>query len=110
MPSFYADKGPPSVAVAAAGSTQADAAALTLGTLNVVSAADGTKGVKLPAAAPGDVVRVYSSAATNALKVYAQTGGAINAGAANAAFSQTAQKVAVFECTNGTDWVALLGS
>ena len=43
-------------AVAAAGSAQNDAAELT-GVVNVVSAADGTKGVILPAAAAG-LVRI----------------------------------------------------
>ena len=110
MADFYPNKGTAAVAVAAAGSSQSDAAALTGGVLNVVSAADGTKGVILPAASAGDIVRVYSSAATNALKVYAQTGGAINAGSANAALSLTAQKPAVFECRDGTNWLALVGS
>lgn len=73
-------------AVAAAGSAQGDAAALALG-LNVVSAADGTKGVKLPAAAAGRVVFVKSTTAGQVLKVYPATGDAINALSANTALS-----------------------
>lgn len=110
MPDYYPGKNPASVAVVAAGSTQGTAAALTAGVLNVVSAADATKGVILPVAAAGDVVRVYSSVVTNILKVYPQTGGAIDAAAANAAKSQTAQKMCIYECTDGLNWVSNLSA
>lgn len=110
MADYYANKGPAPVAVVATGSTAADAAALTGGVLNVVSAADATKGVLLPVAVAGDTLRVYSSAATNALKVWPRTGGEVNNGTADAAFSATARKPVLLECLDGTNWIATLGS
>lgn len=95
-------------AVAAAGSSQSDATALTA-KINIVSAADGTKGVVLPAG-DGDtpaVYLVYSSAATNALKVYPPTGGNINAAAANAAHSLAAQTPALVVRVSSTQWLLL---
>lgn len=106
MPDYYPNKGPAPVAVAAAGSTQANAAALTLGALNVVSAADGTKGVVLPVGAAGDVVRVYSSVATNGLKIYPPSGGDINDGTADAAITIEGKSYALLECVDGTTWAA----
>ena len=68
--------------VAAAGSTQGNAAALSDG-FNLVSAADGTKGVLLPAAAAGRVVIIKNNTSAQTLKVWPATGDAINAVAAN---------------------------
>ena len=107
MPDFYANKGPAPVAVAAAGSTQANAAALTAGVLNVVSAADGTKGVVLPTPVAGDVVRVYSSVATNGLKVYPHSGGDINDGTADAAMTIEGKTMAVFEAVDTSTWASM---
>lgn len=104
---YYPSHGNPvPVSVAAAGSGQSTAALLTNGVLNLVTGADGTKGVQLPVAAAGDVCRVYSATATNAVPVYAQTGGQINSGTANAAFSCSAQTPYLFECIDGTSWIA----
>ena len=96
--------------VAAAGSAQGDAAAVT-DRVTTVTGADGTKGVILPAG-DGDmaVFVLYSSAATNACKVYPPTGAAINAGSANAAFSMTAQKPTVFVRVSSTVWLAVLSA
>lgn len=107
MPDYYPNKGPVPVAVAAAGSTQSDAALLSLGVANVVSAADGTKGVILPVGVAGDVVRVYSSVATNGLKIYPPTGGDINDGTANAAITIEGKTFALLECLDGTTWAAV---
>lgn len=63
--------------VAAAGSTQGTAA-LLLYSVNVVSGADGTKGVILDANKEGDIIFVQNAAASN-LKIYPQSGGAIDA-------------------------------
>ena len=52
--------------------------------VNVVTGADGTKGVILPAAIAGIQVDVYSSVATNGLKIYPASGDDINDGTANA--------------------------
>lgn len=91
--------------VAAAGSAQGDAAALTAG-LNTVSAADGTKGVILPAAKAGLVVEVYNEHATNGLKVYPATGDDINDGSANAAVTTEGKTRAVFVGLDTTTWAA----
>lgn len=92
-------------AVAAAGSAQGDAGALT-GEINVVSAADATKGVILPTAVAGMVIYVKNN--VNAvLKVYPATGGAINAIAANGALSQAALTNAIYIATSATQWFSL---
>lgn len=89
-------------AVAAAGSVQGDAAALSEG-LNVVSAADATKGVILPAGAVGKEVWVKNNAAA-VLKVYPATGGAINAVAANGAFSMASLTACLFKASATGQW------
>ncbi len=91
--------------VAAAGSTQTDAASLAIG-FNTVSAADGTKGVKLPAAGAGRIVRVYNEHATNGLKIYPVTSGTINGGSANAAITMEGKTLATFVAVDGTNWAA----
>lgn len=69
----------PAATVAAAGTNLGTAAALAAG-FTRVTGADGTKGVKLPAAAAGATVYVVNGAA-NPLLVYALTGDTINGGA-----------------------------
>ena len=77
----------PVAAVAAAGANQGNAAALSEG-LNVVSAADGTKGVRLPTAVAG-AVEIGKNTAAAALKIYPATGAAVNAVAANGSYDIT---------------------
>lgn len=91
--------------VAAAGSAQNDAAALTAG-INTVSAADGTKGVILPGAKAGLVVEVYNEHATNGLKVYPATGDDINDGSANAAITMEGKGIARFTGLDTSTWAA----
>ena len=93
-------------AVAATGSVQGDAAALTVRALNSVSAADGTKGVILPSAAAGLKVEVYNEHATNGLKIYPASGDTINGGSANAAITMEGKGIATFSCYDGTNWAA----
>lgn len=83
--------------VAAAGSTQADAAALNPG-FNLVTGADATKGTLLPPTpADGTTVIVKNSDAANAvLKVYPAGAGIINALSASAAISMAAKTSATF--------------
>lgn len=97
-------------AVTPAGSSQSDGTAITA-KINVITGADGTKGVVLPAG-DGDtaVYLLYSATATNACKVYPPTGGSINAGAANAAFSMTAQKPTLFVRVSSTQWLAQMSA
>ena len=95
----------PVAAVAAAGSTQGDAAALAEG-INVVTAADGTKGVILPTAVAGMVIIVKNTAA-GALKIYPATGGAINAVAANGAYSITNLTSSLLVASSTTQWYSV---
>ena len=88
--------------VAATGSAQGDAAALVLG-FNLVTAADGTKGVILPAAAAGKQVRVKNNA-NAVLKVYPATSDAINALSINSAISIAAFTCPTFEAYDNTTW------
>jgi predicted RecA/RadA family phage recombinase len=97
----------PVVAVAAAGSAQGDAAALTGSAVNVVSAADGTKGVILPAVTAGAYVEVYTSVATNGLKIYPATGDDINDGSANAAITIEGKTHAIFRGLDTSTWAAV---
>ena len=95
----------PVAAVAAAGSTQGNAAALAEG-INVVSAADGTKGVILPTAVAGMVIIVKNTAA-GALNIYPATGGAINAVAANGAYSITNITSSLLVASSTTQWYSV---
>lgn len=88
--------------VAATGSLQTDAAAVGVG-FTLVSAADATKGVKLPAAVAGQQCRIKNNA-NAVLKVWPNTDDAINAIAANSALSMAAFTSAIFECYDGTTW------
>lgn len=95
--------GIPAAAVAAAGANQGNAAALSLG-LNKVTAADNTKGVKLPTAEAGKAVFVVNTVADKTLPVYPNTDDKINGGTANAAVTMAAGTSALFACFDGTDW------
>ena len=70
----------PTATVAATGSSNTNAAAVTLG-FTLVSAADGTKGVKLPTAVAGSIVIIKNGAAA-ILKIYPNTSDKINGGTA----------------------------
>ena len=92
--------------VAAAGSAIGDAAALSEG-FNLVTAADNTKGVQLPAATAGKVVFVMSGTVNRSLPVYPPTSGTINNGAANVASTlaaATAYTSGIFVAYNTTGY------
>ena len=92
--------------VAAAGSTNADAAAITTG-FNLVTAADATKGVILPNVVNGTMIYVKNSSAS-ALKVYPDSGAAINAlTATTGAYSMAAQTTSIFIAYGTTQWYSL---
>lgn len=95
----------PVAAVAAAGANQGNAAALSEG-LNVVSAADGAKGVRLPTAVAGAVVIVKNTAAA-ALLIYPATGAAVNAVAANGAYSITNLTSTMLVAESATQWYSV---
>lgn len=89
-------------AVTPTGSVQGDAAALSNG-LNVVTGADGTKGVILPAAAAGKQVRIKNVTGF-ALKVWPATGDGINAVAVNGSYSMAASTSVILEAADATTW------
>ena len=95
---------------ALSGGGQTGATPLT-GKYNVVStvAAAGDS-VQLPATVPGQSVVVTNAAATNSMNVFGQTGDAINAGAANAAYAVTAGKTAILTRVSATQWYAISGT
>lgn len=92
--------------VAATGSSQSDAAALT-SQINYVSASDGTKGVLLPTAVAGLTIGVYNTVATNGLKIYPATGADINDGTANAAITIEGKTLAMLTAVDTTTWAAM---
>ena len=96
----------PSATVAATGTVQANAAAVTTG-FTLVSAADGNKGVKLPAAAAGLTVMLKNNVDA-ALKVYPNTADKINGGSANAAVTMNNSSSAMFVAYDATDWYSIV--
>jgi len=95
-------------ALAALGSTQTDAA-LVVSSLGVISGADGTKGIILPAVEPGSTCTLFNNSGST-LKVYPNTGSAIcvpgtGLGSANAAFSHLTYKNAIYTCITSTQWL-----
>lgn len=93
--------------VAATGSTQADAAQLSEG-FTWVTAANATKGVLLPVAVPGMEVEVKNDDTANAiLKIWPATGAAVNAVAANAAFSIAAKTSVRLKAYSATQWFSI---
>ena len=92
-------------ALAAAGSTAADAAAIQQ-QLSIVTGADGAKGIALPAASSTEgPYWVYNDAAAPLL-VWPVNGGndLINGMSANAAFTLAGGELAVFIGTSSTQW------
>jgi len=93
-------------AVTAAGSVIGDAAQLSQG-LNVVTGADGTKGVILPTAVPGMQV-IVKGVTAGVLKVWPKTGATINALSASAAMSLASGATpAIFVASTATQWYTI---
>lgn len=93
-------------AVTADGSVIGDAAQLSQG-INVVTGADGTKGVILPTAVPGMQV-IVKGVTAGVLKVWPKTGATINALSASAALSMTTGAMPLtFVATSATQWYTL---
>jgi hypothetical protein len=96
----------PTATVAATGSTEADAAAVTYG-FTLVSAGDGTKGVILPAAVAGRIVIIKNGAAA-VLKIYPATGDGINAlTVTTGSLDIAANTAAMLIAYNATTWYSL---
>lgn len=92
----------PSATVAAAGSTQADAALIAEG-FTLVSGADATKGVLLPTARAGAVLVIKNGAAA-ILKLWPATSDAINALGANNSMSIAANTSVILVAYDATTW------
>ena len=99
-----------SATVAAAGTNQATAAAVSDG-FTLVSAADGTKGVLLPAAVAGRTV-ILKNNANAVLKVWPASGDAVNAIAADSNYVLAAYTSSLLVAYDSTTWysVPLLAS
>ena len=99
----------PVAAVAAAGNDNTNAAAITAYGVVHATGADGTKGVKLPAAAAGKVVIIKNADAANAiLKVYPGASDKINSGTATTgALSMAAKTAAMFIAIDDVDWLTV---
>lgn len=96
----------PVAAITAAGSTQANAAPLIEG-LNVVTGADGTKGVVLPTAAAGMIVYIKGATA-GVLKVWPASGAGINGVGADTAMSLASGLIpAVLIASSATQWYTI---
>lgn len=96
----------PAATVAATGTNQGTAAAVTAG-FTRVTGADGTKGVKLPAAAAGTTVMIVNAVA-QPLKVYPNTSDKINGGSANAAVIMENSTTMIVVALDDTDWYTLV--
>lgn len=97
----------PAATLAAAGSVIGNAAAIS-SRFTVVTGADNTVGAILPSTARvGDAYFVYSSTATNGLKIYPPVNGDINDGSANAAVTIEGKTLGIFINMDGTTWVAM---
>lgn len=95
--------------VTAAGSSLATGAAIGVsGMVSNVSAANGTKGVTLPAATAGDLHVIYNSVATSGLLIYpAGTATAINGGTGGSAITIEGKTMALLVATSATNWGAI---
>lgn len=100
-------------AVTPAGSSQTDATYLSnVSQLAVVTGADGTKGVKLPAGAStplGTTIVVVNTDTTNALKAYAAGSETIGLQAGATAISIAAKVSVTFFLSTPTTWQAIKG-
>lgn len=90
--------------IAAAGTNQATATELVATVLNIVSGADATKAVRLPAVAQR--LCLVQNIAAAALPVYPHVGGDINDGSADAAVTLAAKSLALFVAVDGVTWGA----
>jgi hypothetical protein len=107
--------GVPALGLTSAGTTQANAAAIT-SDFAVFSTVAASSGARLPAAnaasmtaLAGDIYVVVNSQATNALLVYPPVGGNFSAVAVNTAVSLPAGKTGDFYCLGGNVWAASIG-
>jgi hypothetical protein len=96
--------------IAATGSIQGDAALVNSGMV-IVTGADGTKGIILPATQLGDDVTIFNNSALT-LKVWPNVGAAIavpgtGVGSANASFAHLTYKSVRYMTFGSTQWVPI---
>lgn len=89
--------------VAAAGAAIGNAAALNQG-FNLVTGADGTKGVQLPTPVIGQPVIIFNNTSNQTLKVYPNTTGTINELSANTNYAIVNYASAEFWPYNSITW------
>jgi predicted RecA/RadA family phage recombinase len=89
--------------VAVGGTAQANANAVPTG-FTLVTGADDTAAIVLPAAAAGLVCHVKNGVAAKILKVFPAVGDKINAAAANAVYNQTNGAWRTYVAYNAVDW------
>ena len=92
--------------VAAAGSNQGTAAAVSDG-FTLVTAADDAKGVILPAAVAGRTVIIKNNVSAKTLKIYPASGDAINALSANASYDIAGLTSTMLVAYDETTWYSL---
>ena len=93
--------------VAATGTNLATAAQLSQG-FTVVTAADGTKGVKLPATPVAGTVVIVKGTAAAVLKIYPDAAATINAIGSNGAISLASGAVpSIFIAKSSTQWYTI---
>lgn len=96
--------------IAAAGSDQTDATAITTGRV-MVTGADGTKGVILPVGEVDMAIEVVNTVSNQDLKVYPNTGAQINAlTATTGAFTVVAGASRIFFCDAALHWYVGAGN
>ena len=95
------------VSMAAAGSTQVTAVALTAPT-TIITNNTAANGVILPVGSKGQVVTVIPQLATNAPRIYPPVGGTVNFGTVNVHAAAPAQRRTSFQCldTAGLTWAS----
>jgi hypothetical protein len=93
--------------VASTTQTQAGALQLEQGVNDVVTVGTAGDAVKLPKGTKGKTCVVINSAAANAMGVFPAPGDSINALAANAVYSQTANKAVLFVAGREGRWFSI---
>lgn len=97
---------PINTTVAATGSTVADAAQIYPG-FTIVTGADATKGVLLPATPLAGTVVIVKGTTAAVLKVWPDAAATINAVSSNGAISLASLVSAIFIATSSTQWMTV---
>ena len=97
---------PVNTTVAATGSTVADAAQIYPG-ITIVTGADATKGVLLPATPLAGTVVIVKGTTAAVLKVWPDAAATINAIGSNGSISLASLVTAIFIATSATQWYTI---